>query len=411
MKHAVAFLILPVALALGQQWDFTQVDTADWGAGACAWGSPDTSYGIIYYNSQTGVIRSATWDGDWTLADLPIPPVHVGEYGRAFSAARFQPGREVVACQLAGGYALGCAVSLNDSWILDTVDATGWYPSVEFDSAGVPALLYSVWLGPLVYAARYGSSWDAETLAEGGGQLNYNYIAGNLEFDREGRPHATVLSSYQFPRALLYGCDLVLFDRDSGVWRNSQHVAGGPGYGVGPFSLAIDSSDIAHHAYFEDPPYGAPSSLHCDGSSLDSTCSSLAMVIDHTNRVHVAWVSDSFRYGYYDGAWHLYAVGPAEGAVVHDILLSGWIYPQPAIVYTLPGGGLWLATGDGVAGTEEIPKPQALSHKLAATVVRSLPAGAVAFDAMGRRVMNPRSGIFFVRDAEAQAVRKVIIER
>ena len=38
-------------------------------------------------------------------------------------------------------------------------------------------------------------------------------------------------------------------------------------------------------------------------------------------------------------------------------------------------------------------KPQA--DKLAATVMRGLPPGAVAFDAMGRRVMNPRSGVLF----------------
>jgi hypothetical protein len=47
------------------------------------------------------------------------------------------------------------------------------------------------------------------------------------------------------------------------------------------------------------------------------------------------------------------------------------------------------------------------------TVIRSLPQGAVAFDAMGRRVLNPQSGIFFVHEAQAQAqaVRKVVITR
>jgi hypothetical protein len=29
---------------------------------------------------------------------------------------------------------------------------------------------------------------------------------------------------------------------------------------------------------------------------------------------------------------------------------------------------------------------------------------------MGRKVVNPRSGIFFVRGAQAQAVRKVVIQ-
>jgi YVTN family beta-propeller protein len=51
---------------------------------------------------------------------------------------------------------------------------------------------------------------------------------------------------------------------------------------------------------------------------------------------------------------------------------------------------------DSMTGIEESPKPQASSHKPAATVVRSLPAGAVAFDAMGRRVVEPRPGVYFV---------------
>ena len=70
-------------------------------------------------------------------------------------------------------------------------------------------------------------------------------------------------------------------------------------------------------------------------------------------------------------------------------------------------------------GVEESPKPQAPSLKPAATVVRGLPAGAVAFDAMGRRVVNPRPGVYFVRsepsaagrEPSAFAVRKVILQR
>jgi photosystem II stability/assembly factor-like uncharacterized protein len=49
------------------------------------------------------------------------------------------------------------------------------------------------------------------------------------------------------------------------------------------------------------------------------------------------------------------------------------------------------------------------------TVMRSLPAGTVAFDALGRRVLNPRPGVYFVREAQAQAqahaLRKVLITR
>jgi photosystem II stability/assembly factor-like uncharacterized protein len=48
------------------------------------------------------------------------------------------------------------------------------------------------------------------------------------------------------------------------------------------------------------------------------------------------------------------------------------------------------------------------------TVIRRLPAGAVAFDAMGRRVLNPKPGVYFVTDSGAWSVvhaRKIIISK
>ena len=43
------------------------------------------------------------------------------------------------------------------------------------------------------------------------------------------------------------------------------------------------------------------------------------------------------------------------------------------------------------------------------TIIRSLPRGVTAFDAMGRRVLNPKPGVYFIREAQAQAVRKVVL--
>lgn len=65
---------------------------------------------------------------------------------------------------------------------------------------------------------------------------------------------------------------------------------------------------------------------------------------------------------------------------------------------------------------EEGSKPQAASSKPAATVVRKLPAGAVAFDAMGRRVVGAKAGVYFVRDEGRGAggvgrMRKVVVQR
>jgi YVTN family beta-propeller protein len=74
---------------------------------------------------------------------------------------------------------------------------------------------------------------------------------------------------------------------------------------------------------------------------------------------------------------------------------------------------------DTAAGIEESYRPQALSRKLEPTIpslsnIRGLES-KVVFDAMGRRVMDPKPGVYFVREAQtqaqAQATRKVVIQR
>ncbi len=66
---------------------------------------------------------------------------------------------------------------------------------------------------------------------------------------------------------------------------------------------------------------------------------------------------------------------------------------------------------------EENGRLQAPSRKLAASVVRSLPQDATAFDAMGRRALHLKTGIYFVREEpqasspKPQAVRKVLLVR
>jgi hypothetical protein len=68
-------------------------------------------------------------------------------------------------------------------------------------------------------------------------------------------------------------------------------------------------------------------------------------------------------------------------------------------------------------GVEESHKPQAVSHKPATTHVRSLPARAAAFDAMGRRVVSPKAGVYFLRSepsavsGQPSSVTKVIVTK
>jgi hypothetical protein len=89
---------------------------------------------------------------------------------------------------------------------------------------------------------------------------------------------------------------------------------------------------------------------------------------------------------------------------------------------TVDGGYTYVAFGDAGlqifeyygSAVEESPAPSALGYKPAATVIRSLPQGAVAFDAMGRKATNLRPGIYFVRQtssmaSDASSVTKVVL--
>jgi hypothetical protein len=130
---------------------------------------------------------------------------------------------------------------------------------------------------------------------------------------------------------------------------------------------------------------------------------------------------------------YVYYVAGASGLRVASVtdpaiptLVGSYDTRDQAYGVTVSNGYVYVAESDsglGIyqfygAGVEENPRPSRLaSRKPAATLAGSLPAGAAAFDAMGRRVVNPRSGVFFVRDEpqaasfKPQAVRKVILQR
>jgi hypothetical protein len=71
-------------------------------------------------------------------------------------------------------------------------------------------------------------------------------------------------------------------------------------------------------------------------------------------------------------------------------------------------GGIWFSTNHA-AGVSESQEQRTFSRELQPTVCRRLPAGAVAFDAMGRRVLNPKPGIYFLRTRSTVAPRKILL--
>ena len=109
---------------------------------------------------------------------------------------------------------------------------------------------------------------------------------------------------------------------------------------------------------------------------------------------------------------------PGLGAGRYQIAACGWygsgeslFYPESvAVGYSETLSGINLDFDP--PGLEEGQQPTACASRPTATVLRRLPPGATVFDASGRRVTNPKSGIYFVRaEPSAVAVRKVILQR
>ena len=111
---------------------------------------------------------------------------------------------------------------------------------------------------------------------------------------------------------------------------------------------------------------------------------------------------------------------PAHPVEVGHYRMSSW-----ANATAICGGYVYVAYGLSglqvfqyfVSGVEESIQPLITSRSPAATIIRTLPVGTLAFDAMGRRAVNPRTGIHFVREdarpasQKPQAVRKVVLQR
>jgi len=136
----------------------------------------------------------------------------------------------------------------------------------------------------------------------------------------------------------------------------------------------------------------------------------------------VAWVPLSFSaapmFASKTNRWHTESIpGPVGiGGLDIEVDTAG----QVVIVYSTQDSGLWCARGADVVGVKEPPKPHTPTRKLEPTILSGASgvkrlASCVVFDAMGRRVLDPRPGVFFAREAQAQAqaqaIRKVVIAR
>jgi hypothetical protein len=97
------------------------------------------------------------------------------------------------------------------------------------------------------------------------------------------------------------------------------------------------------------------------------------------------------------------------------VAMTGSMYGDSSLNYTQAAQYVVMVQ-TSVGGVAETPGAEVRTPIRGAPILSRLPAGAVAFDAMGRKVVNPRPGVAFVREPSAagrgpSAVTKVVIQR
>jgi YVTN family beta-propeller protein len=205
--------------------------------------------------------------------------------------------------------------------------------------------------------------------------------------------------------------------------------------GVAVIATSLEVTHVPTGRYSVPACYNPRQNMvYCtDQDSFDSTVT----VIDCSTDVVVATVTvgDQPKLAYYNSinnkvycvnyrSCDVSVIDAATNEVVVTIPIDS--YPQAVCWNTAqnrtyvscrgsPGhnGSIYVLRDSMPSAVEESPKPQASSHKSPTTVIRELPAGTEAFDATGRRALNPKPGVYFVREAQAQAraIRKVVITR
>ena len=117
--------------------------------------------------------------------------------------------------------------------------------------------------------------------------------------------------------------------------------------------------------------------------------------------------------------WHTEAIPGPAGTGGIDIETDA--LGRPVIVYATPGSGLWCAVGTDVVGTKESSIVDLRLTNGGATVLGGAAslkrdASSTFYDATGRRVTEPKAGVYFLREpvagsSEQYRVRKVIVTR
>jgi hypothetical protein len=422
MKYAVASVILLTSLASGQSWVVEQLDSTG------SSGSPvelvKATDGRLWtaYQTKSGAARVACLgDSEWVFTDVCSLARLPATYFRPFLAAS-PHGELCLACWDSITDTNRLYRMVNDTWRSEPHPYNDSAPcsTVAFDTSG---RLYT-----LFGSDRIGASFAVWHETDSGWTYSFVVQLPAYGWDITG-PYCYLTTAadgspwfFGFcgwddgPPKSDYETDLLHFTGDS--WVSVWDVHSGEftpvplalvphGDGVG--NLTWYHGLIQHDSESITPLYGSP--YYPPAAGLSYTADDVPLVACVPGR----WLSARAPlFAFKTNRWHVESIpGPAgKGGLDIEVDTSGHV----VVVYSTQDSGLWCARGTDVVGVDESPKPQAASHKLAATVMRRLPPGAVAFDAMGRRVMDPKPGVYFVRGegrgtGDGATTRKVVLQR
>jgi hypothetical protein len=418
MKHAsVLFVLVCLGTAVAQQWQVELVDTSCRPAEVFVKRGSARTY--VAYMTTEGGIRIAAKDTAWSYEDMDTGLVRpmLDPYNQ-FHFALGPAGRIAVS---------GVDDSLRPIVYVksESVWARFWglHEPLHYYAPLARAVFGADSALSMIYCANYDTAAEVKvvTFADSVWQADFpaHFNPGSPNSceltlcDADGSQEAGVCFliryAYGLPRSSkvpwTYEVDKG-FERDTG-WR-LVGLGGGWNAIVYGYDIVSDGPDTASAGVY----FGGYSLFDHDsvwsGRAMDA-----AVQVDTAGRSLMAFVTaDSvLRFGFKGGFWHFYEVPGVTTATCCDLALDD--AGQPLIAFE-DANGVWLAHGIDVVGVEDSHMPQASIHKPAATVLSGASgvkrlASSVVFDATGRRVVNPRSGIYFVREAQAQAVRRVVI--
>lgn len=406
----IALLAALAAAALAQHWDIEQVDSAaHYARDVYLRRLPDNSVSLCY-NFGNGSVIVAHKDSVWHRDSVAF-----AGYGSAFDVG---PNGEV---GIAYGRVLDTTVYVyrtDSGWASESFSMRGfWCTRLSYDRIGRPFVLETD--GNFAYGAlRTDTGWAVElvmpqtpgTIGEGG------CSHGQVQFDRDNHPWVCCGEDLEFNMYNWWGYVHVRTKGDD-TWEERTTLGGLHQHAAG-FSLVLDTSDTPRTCYY------LSSAVVCDGDTMADYAGRAVMRLDQLDQPHV--VCD-FSYAYRTPAgWHIHSFEPRWAM---DFVFDA--FGQPIVALAGPDG-VWLACGVDIVGqSEEKGRPTPFGSRLTASVVRnvlllpeaaSLRSQAVGLlDASGRKVLDLKAGandvsrlspgVYFVREAQVRAVRKVVITR